>query len=41
MLRTVQFWMELGVDGFRVDATPYLYERETPTARTCRRRTAI
>ncbi|MBC8262792.1 MAG: maltose alpha-D-glucosyltransferase [Anaerolineales bacterium] len=28
MLRVVQFWMDLGVDGFRVDATPYLYERE-------------
>jgi maltose alpha-D-glucosyltransferase/alpha-amylase len=28
MLRVVQFWMDLGADGFRVDATPYLYERE-------------
>jgi maltose alpha-D-glucosyltransferase/alpha-amylase len=28
MLRVAQFWMDLGVDGFRVDATPYLYERE-------------
>ncbi|HEX9116570.1 MAG TPA: maltose alpha-D-glucosyltransferase, partial [Anaerolineae bacterium] len=28
MLRAVQFWIDLGVDGFRVDATPYLYERE-------------
>jgi len=28
MLRAVQFWLDLGVDGFRVDATPYLYERE-------------
>jgi maltose alpha-D-glucosyltransferase/alpha-amylase len=28
MLRVVQFWADLGVDAFRVDATPYLYERE-------------
>jgi maltose alpha-D-glucosyltransferase/alpha-amylase len=28
MLRIVQFWCDLGVDGFRVDATPYLFERE-------------
>jgi len=28
MLRVVQFWLDLGVDGLRVDATPYLYQRE-------------
>ncbi len=28
MLRVVSFWLELGVDGFRVDAVPYLFERE-------------
>ncbi len=28
MLRVVDFWLGLGVDGFRVDAVPYLYERE-------------
>ncbi|MBN1563748.1 MAG: maltose alpha-D-glucosyltransferase [Anaerolineae bacterium] len=28
MLRIVDFWMELGIDGFRVDAVPYLIERE-------------
>ena len=22
------FWMRLGVDGFRLDAVPYLFERE-------------
>ncbi len=28
MLRVVDFWLGLGVDGFRVDAVPYLFERE-------------
>lgn len=28
MLKTVQYWIDLGVDGFRVDAPPYLIERE-------------
>jgi maltose alpha-D-glucosyltransferase/alpha-amylase len=28
MLEIVRFWLDLGVDGFRVDAVPYLYERE-------------
>jgi maltose alpha-D-glucosyltransferase/alpha-amylase len=28
MLQVVAFWLELGVDGFRVDAAPYLFERE-------------
>jgi len=26
--KVMQFWLELGVDGFRVDAVPYLIERE-------------
>jgi maltose alpha-D-glucosyltransferase / alpha-amylase len=28
MLRSVQFWLDQGVDGIRVDAPPYLFERE-------------
>ena len=28
MLDVVRFWLALGVDGFRVDAVPYLFERE-------------
>ena len=28
MLRVVDFWLGLGVDGLRLDAVPYLYERE-------------
>jgi len=28
ILRILQFWFDLGVDGFRVDAVPYLFERE-------------
>jgi maltose alpha-D-glucosyltransferase/alpha-amylase len=28
MLDVVSFWMEMGLDGFRVDAVPYLFERE-------------
>ncbi|MBN2044241.1 MAG: maltose alpha-D-glucosyltransferase [Anaerolineales bacterium] len=28
MFRVAEFWLELGVDGFRADAVPYLYERE-------------
>ncbi len=28
MTRVVDFWFDLGVDGLRLDAVPYLYERE-------------
>ena len=28
MLKVFRFWMDLGLDGFRADAVPYLFERE-------------
>ena len=28
LFRAVDFWFEMGVDGLRLDAVPYLYERE-------------
>ena len=28
MFKVVDFWMDLGVDGLRLDAVPYLYERD-------------
>ena len=31
MLRIVDFWLRLGVDGLRLDAVPYLFEREGTT----------
>lgn len=31
MLGAVDFWFSLGVDGLRLDAVPYLYEREGTT----------
>ncbi|RJQ63321.1 MAG: maltose alpha-D-glucosyltransferase [Desulfobacteraceae bacterium] len=28
ILNTLDFWLELGVDGLRIDAVPYLFERD-------------
>jgi len=28
MLNAMRFWLDLGIDGFRVDAVPYLFEEE-------------
>ncbi len=28
ILRVINYWLDMGVDGFRLDAVPYLFERE-------------
>jgi maltose alpha-D-glucosyltransferase / alpha-amylase len=31
MLRVMRFWLDLGLDGFRLDAVPYLFQRDGTT----------
>ncbi|HUP63416.1 MAG TPA: maltose alpha-D-glucosyltransferase [Thermoanaerobaculia bacterium] len=31
LIKALEFWMDLGVDAFRLDAIPYLFEREGTT----------
>ncbi len=31
MLSVVRFWLDIGLDGFRLDAVPYLYQRDGTT----------
>jgi maltose alpha-D-glucosyltransferase/alpha-amylase len=33
MVGTMEFWAKMGVDGFRLDAAPYLIKRENSTSR--------
>jgi maltose alpha-D-glucosyltransferase/alpha-amylase len=28
MMKMIHYWLDMGIDGFRMDAVPYLYERE-------------
>jgi maltose alpha-D-glucosyltransferase/alpha-amylase len=28
MMKIIRYWLDMGIDGFRMDAVPYLYERE-------------
>src|ERR1700674_1417546 len=34
VLQVMRFWLDMGVDGFRLDAIPYLVEREATTNET-------
>ena len=40
MLDALRFWLDLGIDGFRMDAVPYLYERDGTNGENLPRRTS-
>ncbi len=37
ILDAMRFWLDMGLDGFRLDAVPYLFEAEGTNGRTSRR----
>jgi glycosidase len=39
VIRAMQFWLDLGVDGLRLDAIPYSSSGKAPIARICRKPT--
>ena len=41
MLDVLSFWLRMGVDGFRLDAVPYLFEREGTNCENLPRPTSI
>ena len=38
IFQVLDFWFGMGVDGLRLDAVPYLYERDGTSCEICRKR---